>query len=303
MSEYYQTTQGTTQSQLANIIAQGTSNITNYYNIQYVPAKDSGFETQSSDTGYKYIQGVSTVDVTSTGTVYYRDITSTTKINSISQYNKCSIVACSGGGGGGGGGGAGFEGDQVASLKANGNYKAGADGAAGGDGIVAVYTGIELTPYSYVTVTINSAGGGGAGGDAVRSGYNEGQSKSYNGQDGEAGQDGSYVKLTGTKSTGTSINLLTVNGGNGGNAGNGGKGNGDGTAGTAGNNGTITVSTGTASSTTAFASSLKVYTNSAQYQSTVYGTNGNGGNDGQSGSKGNDGNSGNGAFARIYFYK
>jgi hypothetical protein len=308
MSEYYQTTQVTTQNQLANIIAQGSSQtITGYYNIQYVPAKNSAFEVQSSDTGYKYKQGTTDVDVTSTGTVYYRDITSTTKINSISQYNKCSIVACSGGGGGGGGGGAGFEGDQGASVQANGNYKDGGNGGQGGQGVVAVYTGIELTPYTYVTVTIDATlvGAGGAGGVAVASGYNKGQGKSYNGQGGQAGQDGSYVYFTGTKSTGSTVKLLTANGGQGGNGGEGGKGNGNGASGTNGNNGTVTVGSGlaTASSTTEFASSLKVYTKYAQYQSTNYGINGNGGSDGQSGSKGNNGNSGSGAFARIYFYK
>ena len=307
MSQHYQTTQQGTQYILANIMAQGTSNITDYYNIQYVPATNSDFEVQSSDSGYKYKQGTETVDVTSTGTVYYKNITSTTKITSISQYNKCSIVACSGGGGGGGGGGSGFEADKSTVFQpSKGNIKSGADGGDGGRGIVAVYTGIDLTPYSYITVNLDSGGAGGAGG--ISSGqHNSGQNDSKNGQDGTDGQDGSDVKIIGTKSNGANSTILIAYGGYAGKGGTGGKGNGAGTAGQDGDDGSVTAPVGTSSAITQFATSLKVYTYSAQHQTSQYGTAGNrgqGSDESDAGdTNGNDGDSGGGAFARIYFYK
>jgi hypothetical protein len=306
MSQYYQTTQGSTQYQLANIIAQGSSQTITGYNIQYIPATNTAFETQSSDTGYKYKQGVSTGDVTSGASVYYQNFTSATKIPWDGTYNKCSIVACSGGGGGGGGGGAGFEGDNATSFGQktnNGDYKTGGNGGSGGQGVVAVYKDISLTPYQYITVNINSAGGGGGGGQSTGSGRKGEQGTSGYGKDGTSGQAGSYVKLTGTSSSGTS-QILTVNGGNGGSGGQGG-GKSDGGNGSSGSVGSVTANYGTSNATKSFAGDLTVTTNSCNYGGKTYGDNGNGGdgNTSSGNSDGGNGNTGTGSFARIYFYK
>jgi hypothetical protein len=305
MSQYYQTTQGTTQYQLANIIAQGSSQtIKGYYNIQYIPAANTDFETQATTTYYNYMQGGSTIDVTNGSSVYYKDFTSASKITLDGTYNKCSIVACSGGGGGGGGGGAGFDGASN-NQATGGNYKSGGNGGWGGQGVVAVYKDISLTPYQYITVNINSAGVRGTGGQSTSDGRSEQQKTTASGNGGGAGQDGAYVILTGTTSSGTS-QLLTVNGGNGGQGGQGGE-NSDGNDGENGNDGSVTANVGDSNTTKSFTGSLTVDTNSNQckYQKTNYGTNGNGGSgDTSSGySNGGNGNSGNGAFARIYFYK
>ena len=304
MSQYYQTTQQGSQYQLANIIAQGSSQTVTGYNIQYLPATNSSFETQASSTGYNYKQGNTTLDVTSVSSVYYKDFTSASKITLDGRYNNCSIVACSGGGGGGGGGGAGFEGASNNQAK-GGNYKTGGNGGLGGQGVVAVYKDISLTPYQYITVNINSAGVGGTGGKSANSGREDQQKTSADGVSGQSGQAGAYVILTGTKSSGTS-QLLTVNGGNGGQGGEGGD-NSDGNNGQNGNNGNVTANVGKSDTTKSFTGSLTVNTNSNQcsYQGTTYGENGNGGsgNTSEGKSNGGNGNSGNGAFARIYFYK
>jgi len=294
MSQYYQTTQGTTQYQLANIIAQSSSQtITGYYNIQYIPATDP-IETKVTSNGYN----INGADISNISSVYYKDVTSTETLT-VSSYNKCMIVACSGGGGGGGGGGAGYRYDPP-----NSNTKQGGDGGDGGKGIAAVYKNIDITSYPTITVTFDTAnnGTGGDGGNSTNA-----KDKSGSGNDGNDGNSGTSTTIVGKASSGISTILLKCPGGNRGHAGNGGNGNNNGGNGSNGGVSsvyTILNNTNQASDVTTFSSLQVQGGNTILASGTTYGQSGNGGaGDTNKGGSAGDGNSGSGPFARIYFYK
>ena len=297
MSQYYQTTQGSTQYQLADIIAQGSSQtITDYYNIQYIPAENS-IETQSTVTRYRK----NGTDISNISCVYYKDMTST-KTLEVGNYNKCMIVACSGGGGGGGGGGAGYRYNPP-----NSDTKSGGSGGDGGKGVVAVYGGIDINDYSNITVSFTVASGLSIGGNGGTSTNAQGNSDS--GDSGNSGSIGSSISITCKQSANSgNTTVIKCTGGNGGQGGQGGGNSSNGGNGANGNTGTLTSNLSVAQAAYGALydtfSSLQVDGNTLVAGGTRSGQSGNGGaGDGSKGGSGEDGNDGSGAFARIYFYK